>query len=87
MVGRNPPQTGRRVAMTCADLAATLDPPVTAEQLMRIFAQLPGLNPVGSRPTGRPGPPYLTYDVDEVMEWHAANARWLVIPPLTGEPP
>jgi len=65
--------------MTLAEAAPLLDPPVTAEQLMRVIAQLPGLLPVGTRAHGKPGPPWLVYDLDVLMELHAALARWLTV--------
>jgi hypothetical protein len=71
--------------MTLGEAAPLLDPPVTAEQLQRIIAQLPSLNPAGTKPHGRPGPPYLLYDLDEVMELHAALARWLPYPAVQAQ--
>jgi hypothetical protein len=67
------------VVMSLADLAGYLHPRVSEEQLRRIFAQLPGLNPVGTSPnsSGR-GRPVDVYDAATVQEWHAANRRWLL---------
>ena len=64
------------VALTLNELADFLDhPKVTGEQMRRIFANLPRLNPVTTRKTG--GRPADAYDADTVIEWHHANARWL----------
>jgi hypothetical protein len=65
---------------TLDEAAKHLRPSVTRDQLARIFAQLPGLNPVGRRPTPGGGRPTDLWDMDEVIEWHHLNRRWLTHP-------
>jgi hypothetical protein len=82
--------------MTLEEIAEVLDPPVTAEQLMRIINQLPGLRPAWARAggpgSGKPGPPAKLYDLDEVMELHGRLSKpyrgrlWLPIPVLPSRP-
>jgi len=68
------------VGMTLDELAGFLRRPmVTKEQMARIFAQLPGMVPIGTRPSGG-GRPIDVYDADHVIEWHHANRRWLTEP-------
>ena len=61
--------------MTLPDAAEYLRPQVTANQLRRIIAQLPGLNPISSQASG--GRPVDVYSADDLMELHHALRRWL----------
>ena len=62
--------------LTLAEAAAYLDPPVTREQLAALVGALPGLRPAGTRRRGR-GKPAVVYDAADLLELHAAVARWL----------
>lgn len=65
-------------ALTLAEAAQVLDPPVTERQLRLIVAALRGsVHPVGVRRTGRQGKPVCTYDAETLMRLHAAVAPWL----------
>jgi hypothetical protein len=70
------------VPWTLDEAASFLRPTVTADQLRRIFAHLPAMNPISRRAsTGGRGAD--EYDMDEVIEWHHLNRRWLVHPDLS----
>lgn len=64
------------VALTLAEAAVILDPPMTAGQLRAIIAAL-GWKPAGNRHTGRRGRPWPVYDAARLMELHAALAPFL----------
>lgn len=61
---------------TLDEAAALLDPPMTAEQL-RHLVQAAGLQPAGTRRTGRRGRPAPTYDSAALLRAHAAIAPLL----------
>ena len=69
-----------QVALTLAEAAAVLEPPVTEYQLRHIIHQLPGITPAGARRQGRPGRPELTYRAADLMRLHAALVPWLAAP-------
>jgi hypothetical protein len=64
---------------TLAEAAAWLHPPVSYAQLAGIVSNLPGIQPVGKRPStgGRPARAYLAADL---MDLHASLHRWLLCP-------
>jgi hypothetical protein len=74
----NPAMT--QVALTLAEAAPALDPPMTREQLEGIIEHLPKMRPVGVRrpPKGSAGGrPARTYDADEIIDLHSALLPWL----------
>jgi hypothetical protein len=64
------------VTLTLTEAATLLDPPMTKRQLRRAITQA-GLQPSGSRYTGRAGRPELRYDATALLRIHAtwANTR------------
>lgn len=66
-----------QAALTLAEAAALLEPPVTEYQLRHIIRQLPGITPAGVRRAGHIGRPEHTYDAGEIMRLHAALTPWL----------
>lgn len=65
-------------AWTLDEAAALLDPAMTVEQL-RHLVQAAGLQPVGTRRTGRRGRPAPTYDSAVLLRAHAALAPLLIL--------
>ncbi len=59
------------VALTLAEAAQVLDPPVTEAQLRAIVRAL-GWQPDDWRRTGKPGRPVPAYDSADLMRLHAA---------------
>jgi hypothetical protein len=66
-------------ALTLAEAAQVLDPPITERQLRVIVAAL-GWQPTEVRYSGRTGRPPAAYDAAELMKLHQALLPWLVTP-------
>ncbi len=64
------------VGLTLAEAAQLLDPPMTERQLRTIIRAL-GIPPAGTRPSGHPGRPILTYRWSELAGLHRALVPWL----------
>lgn len=64
------------VALTLAEVATILDPPMTEKQLRAIVRAL-RWQPAGTRPSGRAGHPPLTYDAARLMALHRALLPFL----------
>lgn len=64
------------VALTLAEAATLLDPPLTEQQLRMIVKAL-GWQHTGTRPNGRAGHPPLTYDAARLMALHRALLPFL----------
>jgi hypothetical protein len=64
------------VALTVAEAATVLDPPLSEQQL-RAIVRAVGLLPCGRRYTGRAGPPAATYDAEKIIRLHAAITPFL----------
>ena len=64
------------VALTLAEAAKVLNPPLTERQLRQIITAL-GMQPSGARHDGRPGHPRATYNASEILRLHAAVAPFL----------
>jgi hypothetical protein len=58
-------------ALTLAEAATVLNPPLTEQQLRRIITAL-GWQPEDWRRTGRPGHPAPCYNATRLMQLHAA---------------
>jgi len=65
-------------ALTLAEAAQILDPPMTERQLRAIIGAL-GWQSAGTRPSGRRGRPAATYPWQQITELHAALVPWLGI--------
>lgn len=65
-----------QVALTLAEAAQVLDPPVTEKQLRDIISAL-RWEPAGWRHNGRPGHPTATFPAARLMKLHAALAPFL----------
>lgn len=65
------------VPLTLDEFAGYADPPVTEAQLTAIVTSLPGFRKVSSRRSGGRGRPKARYSADDLMELHAALAKWL----------
>jgi hypothetical protein len=61
------------VALTLAEAAAVLEPPMAEQQLRQIVTAL-GWQPDAWRRTGRPGHPAPMYHAERLMRLHAALA-------------
>lgn len=72
-----PGQQAEAATWTLAEAAAWLHPAVTRAQLARIVHELPGLQPVGKRPSSG-GRPARAYDAAELMDLHSMICRWLL---------
>lgn len=59
------------VALTLAEAATLLDPPMSEHQL-RVIVRALRWRPAGTRPSGRAGHPPLTYDAARLMALHRA---------------
>jgi len=64
------------VALTLAEAAEVLDPPMTADQLRQIIGAL-GWKPAGNRHTGQRGRPFPVYNAEELLKLHAALVPFL----------
>lgn len=64
------------VALTLAEAATVLDPPMSERQLRAIVRAL-GWPPSGKRYTGRSGRPAPCYEAGEIIRLHAALAPFL----------
>lgn len=64
------------VALTLAEAASVLDPPLTERQLRQIVAAL-GWQPSGRRSNGRRGHPVWTYDSAALLALHAAVSPFI----------
>jgi hypothetical protein len=63
-------------ALTLAEAATILEPPITERQLRAIVRAL-HWQPTGYRSNGRPGHPWPLYDAEQIMKLHEALAPWL----------
>jgi hypothetical protein len=63
-------------ALTLAEAAQVLEPPISERQLRQIITAL-GWQPTGSRRNGRPGHPHPTYPAARLMKLHAALAPFV----------
>jgi hypothetical protein len=68
--------TGPGAALTVAEAAAWLDPPITARQLGELITTLRVAH-AGRRPSTGGRPPQV-YDAAELMRLHAAVTPWLL---------
>jgi hypothetical protein len=68
------------VALTLAEAAAVLEPPMAEQQLRQIVTAL-GWQPSGWRPRGGRGHPWPEYDAAQIIRLHAALLPFL---PLEG---
>ena len=64
------------VALTLAEAAEVLDPPMSADQLRQIVSAL-GWKPAGNRHTGKRGRPWPVYEATRLLELHAALVPFL----------
>lgn len=64
------------VALTLAEAATLLDPPMTEQQLRQIVTAL-RIPAAGKRDTGRAGRPAPTYDAAALMKLHCALVPFL----------
>lgn len=62
--------------LTLAEAAEFLDPGLD-EWRLRLLVKALGIRPTGRRRLGRLGPPQHVYDAAELIELHAAVAKWL----------
>ena len=65
-------------ALTLAEAAQILNPPMTERQLRQIITAL-GWQPAGNRPNGKRGRPAATYPWTDITQLHAALVPWLGI--------
>jgi len=65
-------------ALTLAEAATLLNPPMTEPQLRAIINAL-RWQPCGTRPSGRRGRPAATYPWQDISQLHAALVPWLGI--------
>ena len=63
-------------ALTVEEACEILNPPVTPEQLRTLIRAL-GVQPSGTRRSGRRGRPFPTYDVGELLRLHEALVPFL----------
>ena len=75
---------GRRVAthydavpLTLDEFAGYADPAISEAQLTAIIGALPRFVKVSSRRSGQPGRPKAKYSDTDLMDLHAAIAKWL----------
>ena len=63
-------------ALTLAEAATILNPPITERDLRAIVRAL-HWQPTGHRSNGRPGHPWPLYDAEQIMKLHGALSPWL----------
>ena len=72
---------GERLTWTLGEAAAWLHPPVSERRLRALVRDL-AVERAGHRhPGSGRGHPAAVYDIDEIIELHAAVLRWLMAAP------